>query len=159
MFIASAGLVSRFAQPDAIAAISADSHSLSRVLQEGSIQVKPVGRKDALTCYQPIISLAYSKLVEERKSACNAIANLALREQVSCVVLRGNRAKGGPGGGEGRELTGGGEKRGGRRSLPGLLQYQQMVIKEGGVRRLNQLALKEPPQPIDIRQVKDGGQV
>mmetsp|Transcript_39717 Transcript_39717/g.97625 ORF Transcript_39717/g.97625 Transcript_39717/m.97625 type:complete len:754 (-) Transcript_39717:484-2745(-) len=62
-----AGLVSRFAQPDAIAAISADTSSLSRVLQEGSIQ--------------PLISLAYSKSPDDRKNACNAMANLALQEE------------------------------------------------------------------------------
>jgi len=83
-----AGLVSRFAQPDTIAAISADTSSLSRVLQEGSIQ--------------PIISLAYSKSSDDRQNACHAIANLALKEE-----------------------------------------YQNKIIQEGGVRRLNQLVVKE----------------
>jgi serine/threonine protein kinase len=79
-----AGLVSRFAQPDAIAAISADSATIPRVLQEGSIQ--------------PIISLAYSRTSEERESACNALANLALRDE-----------------------------------------FQELIVREGGLRRLNQL--------------------
>jgi len=91
-----AGLVSRFAQPDAIAAISADSQNIPRVLQEGSIQ--------------PIISLAYSKADQERESACNALANLALRDE-----------------------------------------FQELIVREGGLRRLNQLALKTPAQSSNVR--------
>ena len=91
-----AGLVSRFAQPDAIAAISADSQNIPRVLQEGSIQ--------------PIVSLAYSKADQERESACNALANLALRDE-----------------------------------------FQELIVREGGLRRLNQLALKEPAQSSNVR--------
>ena len=91
-----AGLVSRFAHPDAIAAISADSANIPRVLQEGSIQ--------------PIISLAYSKADQERESACNALANLALREE-----------------------------------------FQDLIVREGGLRRLNQLAIKNPPQSSNVR--------
>jgi hypothetical protein len=68
-----AGLVSRFAQPDAIAAISADTSSLSRILQEGSIQ--------------PLISLAYSKSPDDRKNACNAMANLCLQEEYQAKVV------------------------------------------------------------------------
>ena len=68
-----AGLVSRFAQPDAIAAISADTSSLSRILQEGSIQ--------------PLISLAYSKSPDDRKNACNAMANLALQEDYQSKLV------------------------------------------------------------------------
>jgi serine/threonine protein kinase len=91
-----AGLVSRFAQPDAIAAISADSQNIPRVLQEGSIQ--------------PIVSLAYSKADQERESACNALANLALRDE-----------------------------------------FQELIVREGGLRRLNQLALKRPVQSSNVR--------
>ena len=91
-----AGLVSRFAQPDAIAAISADSQNIPRVLQEGSIQ--------------PIVSLAYSRADQERESACNALANLALRDE-----------------------------------------FQELIVREGGLRRLNQLALKRPPQSSNVR--------
>mmetsp|Transcript_14251 Transcript_14251/g.34469 ORF Transcript_14251/g.34469 Transcript_14251/m.34469 type:complete len:713 (+) Transcript_14251:366-2504(+) len=68
-----AGLVSRFAQPDAIAAISADTSSLSRILQEGSIQ--------------PLVSLAYSKSPDDRKNACNAMANLALQEEYQSKLV------------------------------------------------------------------------
>jgi len=87
------GLVSRFGQPDAIAAISSDGSSLSRILQEGSIQ--------------PLISLAYSKLPDDRKNACNAMANLALKEE-----------------------------------------YQRKILQEGGIRRLNQLAIKPSAQDV-----------
>lgn len=68
-----AGLVSRFAQPDAIAAISADTSTLSRILHEGSIQ--------------PLISLAYSKSPDDRKNACNAMANLALQEDYQAKLV------------------------------------------------------------------------
>eukprot|EP00286_Rhodomonas_abbreviata_P019041 CAMPEP_0181309322 /NCGR_PEP_ID=MMETSP1101-20121128/11951_1 /TAXON_ID=46948 /ORGANISM="Rhodomonas abbreviata, Strain Caron Lab Isolate" /LENGTH=646 /DNA_ID=CAMNT_0023415797 /DNA_START=33 /DNA_END=1969 /DNA_ORIENTATION=+ len=68
-----AGLVSRFAQPDAIAAISAHKSSLSRLLQEGSIQ--------------PLVSLAYSKVYADRKNACNALANLALKQQYQSKII------------------------------------------------------------------------
>ena len=90
------GLVSRFAQPDAIAAISADLKNIPRVLQEGSIQ--------------PIVSLAYSRVDHERESACNALANLALRDE-----------------------------------------FQELIVREGALRRLNQLALKKPPTSANVR--------
>jgi len=90
-----AGLVSRFAQPEALAAISSDTGNLARVLQEGSIQ--------------PIISLAYSRDLSDRQQSVNAMANMALKEE-----------------------------------------YQQKLINEGGVRRLNQLGLKQP-QTSDVK--------
>ena len=64
-----AGLMSRLALPSAVAAMSSENQaSLQQQRSEGSIQ--------------PLITLAYSDNVSERRNACNAIANLALRPEM-----------------------------------------------------------------------------
>ena len=70
-----AGLMSRLALPDAVAAMSSGKNdSLKSQRQEGSIQ--------------PLVTLAYSEDAVERQNACNAIANLALQAVLQETLVR-----------------------------------------------------------------------